>query len=283
MANVSENLKTYEELTFSDDFMFCKVLQNNPDLCRELTELILGQEIGSIAYIAKQHPIEITADGHGVRFDIYMKDDRNTRYDIEMQTSGLPELPKRTRYYQSMIDLEALEHSRNYRELPDSYVIFISLQNPFPNVGLHKYTFMNRCKEETDLCLEDGAQRIFISAEGNKEDVSDEMSSFLRYLTDQSTDSDLTRRLEEAVQKAKTRQEWSVEYMTLYEMKQMEREAGLKEGLKRGWIDSLLEMVRDGLVSFDAAAEKAKEKYNIREDDFQKMLDDFKSEKVNEE
>ena len=29
--------KTYEELTFCDDFMFCKVLQNNPQVCRELT------------------------------------------------------------------------------------------------------------------------------------------------------------------------------------------------------------------------------------------------------
>ena len=30
-------IKKYDELTFSDDFMFCKVLQSNPDLCRELT------------------------------------------------------------------------------------------------------------------------------------------------------------------------------------------------------------------------------------------------------
>ena len=38
--------KRYEELTFADDFMFCKVLQNNPQVCRELTELILGKRIG---------------------------------------------------------------------------------------------------------------------------------------------------------------------------------------------------------------------------------------------
>ena len=38
--------KRYEELTFTDDFMFCKVLQNNPDICKELAELILGKKIG---------------------------------------------------------------------------------------------------------------------------------------------------------------------------------------------------------------------------------------------
>ncbi len=33
--------KTYEELTIADDFMFCKILQDNPDLTKELLELIL--------------------------------------------------------------------------------------------------------------------------------------------------------------------------------------------------------------------------------------------------
>ena len=27
--------KRYEELTFADDFMFCKIMQSNPELCRE--------------------------------------------------------------------------------------------------------------------------------------------------------------------------------------------------------------------------------------------------------
>lgn len=34
VKNSSQNtVKKYEELTFTDDFMFCKVMQNNPDLC----------------------------------------------------------------------------------------------------------------------------------------------------------------------------------------------------------------------------------------------------------
>ena len=63
-----------EGLTFTDDFMFCKIMQSNPDLCRELTELIIGRKTGEIIWINKQAPIEITADGRGVRFDIYMEE-----------------------------------------------------------------------------------------------------------------------------------------------------------------------------------------------------------------
>ena len=40
VKNSSQNtVKKYEELTFTDDFMFCKVMQNNPDLCKHLIEL----------------------------------------------------------------------------------------------------------------------------------------------------------------------------------------------------------------------------------------------------
>lgn len=37
--------KKYEELTFTDDFMFGKVLVNNPENCRRLLEVLLEIEI----------------------------------------------------------------------------------------------------------------------------------------------------------------------------------------------------------------------------------------------
>ena len=54
--------KKYEELTFSDDFMFCKVLENHPDLCRKILELALGREVGELVSVNRQKPIEILPD-----------------------------------------------------------------------------------------------------------------------------------------------------------------------------------------------------------------------------
>ena len=76
-------MKDYEELRFQDDFMFCKILQENEDLCKELTEIVIGRKIGSIVKTEKQKSIEVTADGHGVRFDVYFEDDKKTIYDID--------------------------------------------------------------------------------------------------------------------------------------------------------------------------------------------------------
>ncbi len=41
-------IKTYQELTFTDDFMFCHILQSNPDICKDLVELLLARKVSSI-------------------------------------------------------------------------------------------------------------------------------------------------------------------------------------------------------------------------------------------
>lgn len=118
--------KKYEELTFSDDFMFCKVLENHPDLCRKLLELALGREVGELVSVNRQKPIEILPDKKGVRFDIYSEGRGGKKvYDVEMQNLSRDILQKRTRYSQAMIDLHLLERGKPYKDLGDTYIIFI--------------------------------------------------------------------------------------------------------------------------------------------------------------
>ena len=81
--------------------------------------------MGAFTRLDQQKPIEITADGKGVRFDVYSEDDSNTIYDCEMQTIDNRSLPKRTRYYQGMIGLSLIERGADYEKLKRSYIIFI--------------------------------------------------------------------------------------------------------------------------------------------------------------
>ena len=62
--------KKYEELSFTDDFMFGKIMYHRMDLCKELLELILDRKIRRITYPEPQKPVAITADAKGVRFDM---------------------------------------------------------------------------------------------------------------------------------------------------------------------------------------------------------------------
>ncbi len=232
MAKMQElEVKQYEDLDFTDNFMFCKILQNNPNLCKELTELILDRKIGNIISLNKQMPIEITSDGRGVRFDVYLEDDASTVYDIEMQTYREADLPKRARYYQAMIDLNMSERGIKYKDLKCSYVIFICLKNPFGQVGRHKYTIRSACVEEPSLEFGDEAYRIILSAEGDQDDVSEEMKQFLYYLTTRKAESDLTRKLEEEVIRSRNHKEWRMEYMTLLERRD---ERNIEKGIGIG-------------------------------------------------
>ncbi len=75
--------------------------------CRHISflERILGIKISRIEYPKSQETIDISVDAKSVRLDIYVEDGKETVYNIEMQTTENRNLPKRTRYYQGMIDL----------------------------------------------------------------------------------------------------------------------------------------------------------------------------------
>ena len=226
-------MKDYEELRFTDDFMFCKILQENEDLCKELTELVIGRKVGTIVKTERQKSIQLAADGHGVRFDVYFADDDQKVYDIEMQKSDTLELPLRSRYYQGMIDLDYLEPGKNYKELPDSYIIFLCTFDLF-KLGYHKYSFAPRCQEIDDLTLEDGTERVFICAGGDRDDVSDDVKRFIDYLVGKAASSNLTSRIDAKVKEAIEKRLWRKEYMTYKEQMDEEYKRGLEQGIEQG-------------------------------------------------
>ena len=96
-------LNPIEELTFTDDGMFQAVL-HNPELCTELVERLLHVQIAQIDYPELEKTIAPYYSSKGIRLDVYLKDSDKI-LDIEMQSKGFTALGKRTRYYQSMIDI----------------------------------------------------------------------------------------------------------------------------------------------------------------------------------
>lgn len=162
----------------------------DPELCQELLNRILPDlEIDHIEYPQLQKNIEPDMDAHGVRLDVYVKDNNDTVYDIEIQVNDTKELPKRSRYYQSMIDLQLIDKGQHYKCLNRSYVIFICPFDTF-GAGRHIYTFENICKEDTSILLNDDAIKIFLNAKGTLDDVSEELKAFLDYVAGKTTSTD---------------------------------------------------------------------------------------------
>ena len=220
MESMEDRQRSWEE--------FGKVMQN-PELCKELLQRILPDlDIDHVEYPELQKSIEQDRDAHGVRLDVYVKDDKETVYDIEMQVSNTKELPKRSRYYQSMIDLQLIDKKQHYKRLNRSYIIFIC---PFDlyDKGRHIYTFENICKEDKSVFMGDEAVKIFLNTEGTLDDVSEKLMAFLDYVAGKKSDDtedSYVKKLEEAVKKAKRNREWRHEYMTLLMRDQENQEIG---------------------------------------------------------
>ena len=230
----------WEEIGLSNDFIFGKVM-SDPELCKELLERILpGIEIDHIEYPELQKPIKEDVDARSVRLDVYVKDGKNTVYDIEIQKVNTRELPKRSRYYQGMMDLQLIDSGQPYKKLNQSYVIFICLEDVFGK-NRHIYTFENICREDPEIKLRDGAIKIFLNAKSNRNDVSSELRAFLDYLGGKKSEDEYVQKLEKAVREAKHNRKWRHEYMTLLMRDQENQEIGEERGRREGRLEGMRE------------------------------------------
>jgi len=221
-------LKKYEELDITDPFIFAKVMSEK-ELCKPLLENILNIKIRDIVYVDYEETIQMTVKSKGIRLDIYVEDDNNTVFNLEMQTTTYKELPKRSRYYQGIIDLNMIEKGESYDILKESYVIFICTFDFFEK-GRSVYEFENVCLEDSEIKLNDGTHKIFLNTKGDKSDINKELKSLLEYFDGSEPESELTRRIDRKVIAARKNERWRREYMSL----QMEMNLKYREGLKAG-------------------------------------------------
>ncbi len=253
--NEKEQVRDYEQeyqsLDFTNDFLFCKIMSNNLELCRKVLEVILDISIREVKLPESQKTIDLTSDGRGVRLDVYVNDENNTVYDLEMQRKNHSDLPKRTRYYRGMIDLDMIEKGSKFSELRKTIILFICLSDPFAK-GLYRYTFVSRCEEDKSIVLGDESEIVFLNAEGYNGDVSEDLKAFLGFLKSGEVATDLCREIDMAVDMAKEHKEWRVQYMTLMMRDKENREIGREEGREL----TIMEFVSDGTITLEEGAEK---------------------------
>ena len=120
-------LKSWDELTFTDDYMFKLVMSKHPKFISKLLEIILQIKVKDIKFHETEKNLKESYDGHGIRFDLYVEDTENTVYDIEMQVTdyGSATLAKRMRFYQGVFDVDSLKAGQKYNTLKKSIIIFL--------------------------------------------------------------------------------------------------------------------------------------------------------------
>ena len=234
----------WERLTLADNFIFCKVLEDNPEICRHLIEILLNIKIDRIEKPAAEKSLKTDFTSHGIRFDVYVKDGNGRSFDIEIQTTRSTSLAKRARYYQGLMDVDNVQHGAGYDVLNESYVIFLCMGDAFGK-GCPVYTFRYRADEDNELAMDDGTVNIFFNAKKYDTMKSEELKSFFKYLCGKEPTSGFTDRLSALVERVKTNAQWRHRFMTWEQEMAIQAEERAKE------------LAQD--IAQDIAKERAKE------------------------
>ena len=245
----------WERATLANNFIFCKVMTENKELCKQLLEILLHIKIDHIESPLAEKNVKVDFDSHGIRFDVYTKDDDRV-FDIEVQTTDKPNLPERARYYQSLIDSDNLLSGEDYSEIKESYIIFLCLGDIFKK-GMPVYSFENICTEDTSIKLGDRAYKIFFNAQQCDIMPTDEEQAFFRFLQGETAETDFTRRLAIEVTRAKHNAQWRMQFMTWEQSIKEEAQIRAKVMAKDMAKDMAQDMAQD--MAKDMAQDMAKD------------------------
>lgn len=258
-----------KELTLKDNFMFGAVMMDENN-CKGLLERVLEIPIARVE-VSREKSIVYHPEYKGIRLDVYAKDEKHTRYNVEMQVEKKPALGKRSRYYQSQMDMELLLTGEEYTELPDTYVIFICDFDPFGKEK-YRYKFRMTCEESEDVEMADGRSILFLNTRGkNESEVPKELVTFLKYMKEDLEGSEkefhdpYVEQLQKFVREIKGSREMEERFMIFEEMLKEERAAGRAEGLIQGKIETARETLLLFLQSFGAVSKELSEQIQKQE------------------
>ena len=211
---------------FCNDRMFCSVLMRNPDLARELLELILEVKIEPVECINAQQVLNYSTDRKSVRLDVFLKDVQRIAYDLEMETGKNPArlkiLPVRSRLYAGALDMELYPSGADYKDVQPAYVIFLCLHDPFGR-GLAKYSCSVTCAQDHSAGVQNGLTYVYLNCNADIWNISDELCSVLSYIRDGIIcENELVKRIDSVVRQYNEDCEWRRWFMT-FEQKLNER------------------------------------------------------------
>lgn len=170
MAEEKRNRAEYEKsrvnalidgFTLFDDDLMSRVFDKNIEVTELVLRIILGRNIKVISVIGQDELKNHKVGGHNITLDIHAIDVNGEEVDIEVQGNAEGAHVRRARYHSSMVDSRMLNEGQPFKELKDSYVIFIYKRDKFRR-GLPIY-HVDRYVEETDTPFADGSHIIYVN------------------------------------------------------------------------------------------------------------------------
>lgn len=247
-----------------DDFM--SVVFSDRKCAQLLLEIILERKDLHVVSAKPQYEIK-NLHGRSVRLDILATDEQGRQYNIEIQRSDKGAVAQRARYNSSLIDANITFPGESYRELPETYVIFIT-ENDVLKSGLPLY-HIDRVIRETGRIFEDGAHILYVNSQVQDETALGKlMQDFYCTSAEEMHYAELAEQVKhyKESEKGVTHMCRSVEKLC-NDVRTASLEQGLEQGAERALLDSIRSLMKnlgksadDVMVMLDIPAEE-REKY----------------------
>ena len=265
-------IKKFEDLEFSDDFMFKKVMMDE-EICKGVIERLLHIKVDHLEYPEIEKQLNPYYGTKGIRLDVYVKDSTRV-FDLEMQSYTEYDLGQRMRFYQSLIDTDNLLKGANYGELKESYIVFICLENPFEGLKaeniLPRYEFVSLCKNKPSIQLDDKSIKVIYNASKYELEPNPVVKSFLKFVYNHKVEDSFTDAIQDRIAAIKEAEINKEEYLklTIHEYDVLRR--GRDEGIAIGIEQTKLESAKNAL-SLGLSIEQVKAITGLNEEEIKKL------------
>ncbi len=237
----------WENATIANNFIFYKVMRNNPDVCQELLEILLEFKIERIE-MSQEEEINVDFGSKGIRMDVYAKDsDGQKAYNIELQAKDTKELPERARYYQGVMDVDLLKSGQDYKNLNTTFIVFICVDDIFEK-GLAKYTFENLCVEDPKIKMGDRAYKYFFISKNCDKLLDEEQKAFLKMVSNNKSSNAFTDKVKKLVDNAKRNTQWRKQFMDWEREKTYSFNRGLEQGVQQKAVETARNLLNEGVA-----------------------------------
>ena len=158
-----EDLRRLRNFRPIDDTFMRGLFKENLPLAQFVLRIITGKPDLVLTTCETQADMKRVTGARSICLDAYATDSTGKKYDIEVQRADNGADPHRARYHSSVMDVENLDEKQDYRELPDTYVIFIT-EKDYYKAGKPVYVIQNM-----NLTMEqpfgDGAHILYVNGE----------------------------------------------------------------------------------------------------------------------
>ena len=173
--------------------IFMSVALKDIPACQHVIRIITGIPDLIVREVRTQYRIsKITA--HDSILDILAEDGQGRLVNLEIQRKDTIDHARRTRFYAAMIDSECLEKGKEYNEMPDVHIIYIS-ETDLWKVGKTVYNVEKKFGG-TELSYNDGIYITYVNAEiDDGSDIAKLMDYFKTASPEDMSQGDLSARI----------------------------------------------------------------------------------------